>query len=828
MTGSYLFVPIVSISFFLYFLSVLFVNLGILSKVLHQKVWNTLLAATFIVAAILGLVLVLQINYKLNIPYIKQILKWHVDFGIAMAVIGIIHFIRHWRYYEEIFTVIHTYTDHKTKEDNETKYSFSNSKIVFIAALIGFNAIIFQAIVLREMMNIMSGNELIAGFVLATWMTLTGIGAMVSTKLKKSNALIGLIPKIIVWLGILPLGVIGLLYFSKWMFFPPGVLIDIRYTICIMLVLLAPYCVISGYSFSLLVHLFRKQFHSFRTDSLYAFETLGSVAGGILVSFVFLFWFTSMRTLAVMLGIQLISAYFISGPQDSAFRIKYFLGLLVSVTLFVLPVDNWLKSLVFTNQKIIKNTETPYGNVVLTKQGSQVNFFTSHNLLFSSENIIENEECIHYAMLQHKSPHNILLVSGGNICLIKEIIKYPEIKHIDYIEENRWLLNNATLFDSVMYDSRIRVVNTNIRRYIASSPDVFDVIIIAANYPVSLQQNRFYTVEFFKELNARCNASTIVSLSLPPLGNYVSKENIAQHSLIFNTLKAVFPNVIIIPGEKDYFLASQSQLSIAISKLAKLHGIGNTYINPYYIDDFSIAERSKQFFGPMRDTALLNHDFQPRAVFNSNNVFLSKFSVHWLYLLIPVLLLILPFFWMDRFDLSIYIAGFSISSFEVLLIMAFQIMFGFVYAASGIIIAVCMAGLAFGAIIGAQRINITTKNQIASLQAVFGLLIVLLTMAIVSIPENLPQVILYIILFLSAVIPSIIAGIQFSNIVKYKLSTGYAASGKIYAVDLIGSALGAFAVSAFLLPFIGFMYSGIVIFGLNGLVSLFLLIPKKY
>lgn len=828
MTGSYLLIPLVSIIFFLYFISILFVNLGILSKSIHLKCWNILLAIAFIVTAILGLVLVLQINYKLTIPYIQQIIQWHVNFGIAMAVIGCIHFIRHWKYYTEIFTPTHTYTQHAVKGGNEGTYSFSSSKIVLITVLIGFNAIIFQVIVLRELMNILSGNELITGFVLATWMALTGIGAWVSVNDQKRSTLIALIPNIMIWLGILPLVIIGMLYYSKWMFFPPGVLIDIRYTICMMGILLAPYCIISGYSFAVLVQLYRKQIHSFRTDSLYAFETAGSVAGGILIGFLFLFWFTSMRTLAVLLGIQVIATYIILGSRNTVLRIKYFLGLAISASLLILPLDHWMKSLVFTNQEIIKNVETPYGNVVLTRQENQVSTFINHNLLFSSENIIENEECVHFAMLQHTSPQNVLLISGGNVGLIREIIKYPGIKHVDYVEENKWLLHNTLVNDSIRKDSSIQVVHTNIRKFIASSRRIYDVIIIAAGYPTSLQQNRFYTIEFFEAINKHCNAATIISLSLPAAGNYALKENIAQHSLIFNTLQAVFQHCIILPGEKDHFLASQSNLSMAIGELSSMRGMENTYVNPYYIDDFSMAMRSKKLTGQLQPSNLLNHDFQPRAVFYSNSMYLSKFSVPWLFLLIPVLLLILPLYWMDRFDLSMYIAGFSISSFEVILMLSFQIMFGFVYAASGVIISMCMAGLAFGAIMGAHRINSTTKQHMAVLQIMFGAIIVLFIIAIVSVSKTLPGFFLYVTLFLFIIIPSIIAGMQFSNIVKYKLSTGSAASGKIYAVDLIGSALGAFVVSAFLLPILGFVYTGIVLFGLNGLAALFLMIPKKY
>jgi len=82
-----------------YFISSLLVKTKTIKKRIHRKIWNYILLITFTVAGILGLILVIQINYKIMMNLFLENLKLHVEFGISMAIISIIHVIWHWNYY---------------------------------------------------------------------------------------------------------------------------------------------------------------------------------------------------------------------------------------------------------------------------------------------------------------------------------------------------------------------------------------------------------------------------------------------------------------------------------------------------------------------------------------------------------------------------------------------------------------------------------------------------------------------------------------------------------------------------------------------------------
>ncbi len=91
------------------FLIILYTTSHILSKkkiirvVNHRKIWNILLLITFLISGILGVLLVIEINFTVTIPLGFNMLFWHVESGIAMFVITLFHIYWHRTYFKNIF-----------------------------------------------------------------------------------------------------------------------------------------------------------------------------------------------------------------------------------------------------------------------------------------------------------------------------------------------------------------------------------------------------------------------------------------------------------------------------------------------------------------------------------------------------------------------------------------------------------------------------------------------------------------------------------------------------------------------------------------------------
>ena len=72
------------------------VRLQVLSSAHHRRFWNILLLFFFLSTALLGLLLVVKVNYKLDISWVESAIQWHVDLGIGFAIVAVFHLSGTW------------------------------------------------------------------------------------------------------------------------------------------------------------------------------------------------------------------------------------------------------------------------------------------------------------------------------------------------------------------------------------------------------------------------------------------------------------------------------------------------------------------------------------------------------------------------------------------------------------------------------------------------------------------------------------------------------------------------------------------------------------
>jgi hypothetical protein len=99
---NYYFIPILFILIICYLFTFLSGEKKIIKKVQHRKIWNFILLITFLVSGIFGLILAITISSGIRLSFYATLLFWHVEFGIAMAIISIFHIAWHWNYYKKM------------------------------------------------------------------------------------------------------------------------------------------------------------------------------------------------------------------------------------------------------------------------------------------------------------------------------------------------------------------------------------------------------------------------------------------------------------------------------------------------------------------------------------------------------------------------------------------------------------------------------------------------------------------------------------------------------------------------------------------------------
>ncbi len=668
------------------------------------------------------------------------------------------------------------------------------------------------------------------GVLLANWMLLTGFGAYLGRlwKYRGVKVLHILIFQIII--AFLPLVTIFLLSYLKNIVFTSGSMINMLDIFYASFILLIPYCLACGLLFTLFSVIISRNENRNSISKVYSFEAIGSIIGGLGFNFILLFLLSTFQSLKVILLINLIAAYILAHYAGYK-RFKYLaLGIIIiaGALVFSVNLDHIAKSYLYPGQNILVNRETPYGNIVITRTGEQNNFFENGIPVFSTDNIMSREEDVHYAMVQHKSPDNVLLISGGLSGTIEEILKYP-VRHIDYVELNPWMIKICSDYVNVPDTNVVNILIEDARIYIKTTDAKYDVVIANLSEPTTVQLNRYYTIEFFQQLRRILNTGGVVSVSLPATPNYISEEESDLNSILLSTLNSVFDNVLLIPGGKNYYLASDSYLNINVSKLIAERAISTDYVNEYYLDDDLVHDRSQQILSSLDKSASLNRDFVPVSCYSHLQLWLSYFHLDIsLIIIILIVLLVLFLVFLNPVNLGMFTAGFTASSMEFLLIISFQVLHGNIYQFTGILITLFMAGLAAGSLLGQAVIEKIKFGKYLINQAGIGLFAIVVPFLMIALARSSFHIVLsQSVIFILVMIIGFLVGVQFNLASRLQQGEVKRVAASLYSADLFGSALGALIVAVFLLPLLGIIKVSLIIGALNFLVILIIFVRRK-
>lgn len=679
--------------------------------------------------------------------------------------------------------------------------------LLSISAL-GTTSIITQIILLREFLSVFYGNELVIGVILANWMALTGAGAFLGRHsvrlIKRTNFIV----VSLILMAVLPAASVFLLYFLRNIVFPAGSMPGLLQILWSSFILLLPFCLLSGFLFTYYATHVSKKHGTNLIATIYFIESLGSVAGGLAFNLVLLYFFKTFQILAVLMALNLSAAAVYSVRQGS--RTRRALLAVVSILILIIPgylyLDDIAKGLLFKDQKVLFYKDTPYGSLTVTRQADQQNYYENSMLLFSTDDIEQKEEAVHYAMIQHPNPQKVLLISGGLSGATDEILKYG-LSTIAYVEINPWLITLGKEYGAALSDKRIKVINRDARLFIKEADERYDVVLINVSDPGTAQLNRYYTVEFMQDLRKKLNRGAVLSLGLLSSADYWGEEALQISSVMYNTLKANFRNVLIVPGTKNYFLASDADLSIHISEMLNKRGIENLYVNRHFIDDRILKERSGELMRNLDRNAALNTDFKPVSYYRQLRFWLSSYRFNYGILLgLVLLVLLLAARKFNAVSFGMFAGGFAGTSIEVIILLGFQVIYGHVYQTTGLIITVFMAGLAAGSLFGQRVLCRADYKKYITLQVFIGVYSAMLPFVLMALKAvTLPSLIIHLVFLALAFLIALLVGMEFSLASRLRGNDYSSASSELYGLDLLGSAIGALILTTYLIPLAGIL-----------------------
>ena len=762
-----------------------------------------------------------------------------------------------------------------------------------ILSLIGFSAVIAQIVLMRELIVVFYGNELSLGLVLANWLLWTAVGSSVIGRLAAYFAnprrlVAGLQVVIAV---VFPLTIFAVRGSRSVFQTTPGELLGPWPMFLTSLVTLSAFCMVSGVLFAAGSRLYAQETGSTiaaGTASLYLLEAAGSGVGGILASLVLIRYLDAFAVAFVVSLLNLLAAASLL-VQQRLYRLAVVGVLLAGFALLVFPVvsprlESASLASLWRGYGLVAERNSIYGNLAVTQSEGSRSLYENGLVVFTVPNPEAAEEAVHFALLQHSTPRNLLLIGGGVSGTIAQALQHATLERVEYVELDPTILDLARRhfpeeWSAVERDARVKVHNTDGRLFLKTTRANFDVIIVNLPDPQTAQLNRFYTLEFFHEAARRLAPGGVFSFQVTGAENYISPELAEFLRCLHKTLRAAFPEVTAMPGATIHFFAATRAGVLVKDPEAFLERLRSRRLHTQYVREYLIPFRLspdrvrdlEEQIEPQPATPV-NRDFAPIAYYfdvmlwgsrfqrGASGWFASLAQIEFWKTLAAVTLGLFGVaglvWWTHRrggFETRPYIAGscvaamgFTLMALEMLLLLGFQAVYGYVYHQLAILIAVFMVGMAAGtwlqlrrrrgtagtlpsfahagweiprdadpSLANSEAMRTLVRLQlIAAISALFlyGLFEVLsrVTSApglLVGSQLGFPGL---------ALISGMLGGYQFPLASRVYLSNGARHSaGALYGLDLLGACVGAVAFSLFFFPVYGFLRTALLIAVVN-------------
>jgi spermidine synthase len=742
---------------------------------------------------------------------------------------------------------------------------------------IGFTAGMAQILFLRELLSLFQGNEITIGIVFTIWLFWTAAGSFLTGRLltNRINTNHLVVPVILIVALVLPLSIFFLRFMVGFMNSVPGIAAGLDQIFLVTFLALAVFCFVSGSSFAVLssnLKNLQKGSIATATGKLYALESFGAAIAGIMLSFFLLDYFDSL-TIAILTaavqgftGIFLILKFSLLRP-----RLLFLFSLLLLFFAAIASVSSFSDHSLqyhWKHLKLVGSYESHFGKLSLVEAESGKSLYSNDAPLFTIPDPESAEESVHFALLQHPNPENVLIIGNGFSGTIIEILKHPIVKRIDYVEQDPKIIEIAKQYFPEMYNklSSNSAVHFHImdgRKFLEVTPLRFDVIILNMAEPNSIQNNRFFTSEFYTHASLKLSDTGILTFKVNGSENFISDELASYLSCLYATLKSAFSNTSVYPGETIHFFGCNSQglltddTDLLIDRI-KERKLNLQYLREYYLPFRLSSERIEYLLDKIKPSSHtpVNKDFEPVACyFNLNfwnhqhndfsgKIFRKLFETDNLVVVLiiaAILFALLALFWFSHSrqltspfiaSTSVLISGFSLLGIEGLALLIFQVQQGYLFQQIAILIGCFMAGMGTGSMIFIKYKDRFMPNPYLVLKSLFlahGILFIIplilvtvfQTENISALDEHLSTFIFTLILFLTG----ISGGLIFPLAGQIYYQTFSQNTGFLYAIDLIGAMAGAVIVNVLIVPTAGFYRAALVVSILQ--ISVFCLLAWK-
>lgn len=204
-------------------------------------------------------------------------------------------------------------------------------------------------------------------------------------------------------------------------------------------------------------------------------------------------------------------------------RKELFLVAIFSIILVTLglcnssKVTSYLEDRLYQDE-IIFSHQTPYQKIVITRSNDQIRMFIDGSIQFNSRDEYRyHESLVHPAMMIADKKDDILIIGGGDGMALREVLKYKDVKSVTVVDIDRVITDLfktnkllSQLNNNSLSSEKVNIVNQDGWKYLETSKDWFDVVIIDLPDPDNINLSKLYSKSFYKLLSKHLTASGII------------------------------------------------------------------------------------------------------------------------------------------------------------------------------------------------------------------------------------------------------------------------------------------------------------------------------
>jgi spermidine synthase len=745
----------------------------------------------------------------------------------------------------------------------------SGSVFACIAAIlsIGASGMVAQVTLLRELLAQFAGSELYIGLIIGNWIAAEALGAFVAGRFMKdpSRSFPRYIRLSILFSLLFPAIIFLARTWRAATTLPFHESISLFQILPASIILLLPLAIIQGGQFVLAVSMYADLTGkvSESPGKVYGFETIGTVIGGTVASFFLIPLLSPFQTAWILLMVNgLICIFLWKATPLTMNRTGLLLHLLPLMAATALCfggssiLDRFSLKLQWSGDTLAEAGNTPYQNLAVIRSGEQYTFYGDGTPIISlpDPDIEKIEETAGIPLLAHPFPGRVLVLGGGAVGVIGEILKHPSVVRIDYVELDPELLQTIEKYAPEpllkdLHDPRVHIVSRDGRAFLRDTAAVYDVVLIGAPLPLNLQGNRYYSVEFFAAVKRAMKPGGVAAVGTTGSMSYYGDDLKGVTRSLIATIRQIFPHLLIIPGDRNLFIASavlpvEKMTAAELSRRIEARQLKTALLSAPHLE-WLLSDTPLQWFRQnIGEVGVVNRDFSPYLLtrhlsYTATRLdpkmkplleMLGKVRGYHVAAVITLAAITIAFLSRRRPRIAvtwtIATTGFSAMLLELSFFFVFQLFKGVMLKTIGFLIAIFMAGLWLGSRITSNPPRAPGHDMKRLFAGEFILLLLCGSLWMVS-SGSFPTEFLHMILLPLIFLAGFSAGVQFPPAARLTSDSSGSGTALVYGFDLLGGWLGAVFGSALFLPLLGFSTTALLLMILKGSSTLCLYLQNK-